>query len=266
MDGNGNRGNIPEREYIPEKVLERVDERFVNVDPLRPTYREMLDQRAAAFEEELREETALLCIDMQYLDAARGYGVFADAESSGVPPAAQEYYFAMLETVVLPNVARLQEAFRARGLEVIHTRIQSLTHDGRDRGPQHKRLGLHAAPGSKEAEFLPEIAPRGDEIVLSKTASGVFSSTNLEYVLHNLGIKAIVVVGVYTDECVSTTARHASDLGFDTVLVEDACTCVTEERHRFTVETMRNRYVRVMTTDTLLQRLEEVRSGGAAND
>jgi nicotinamidase-related amidase len=73
--------------------------------------------------------------------------------------------------------------FRSYGLEVIHTRIQSLTQDGRDRSPGHKRLGLQAAPGSKESEYLPQVAPVGDEIVMNKTASGVFVSTNMEYVL-----------------------------------------------------------------------------------
>ena len=89
----------------------------------------------------------LLCIDMQYLDAARGHGVFATAETANMPPEAQDYYFDRLDNMVLPNVARLQKSFRDRELEVIHTRIQSLTMDGRERSPGHKRLGLHALRG-----------------------------------------------------------------------------------------------------------------------
>jgi len=81
-------------------------------------------------------------------------------------------------TTFLNNVQRLQAAFRDRDLEVMHTRIQALTQDGRDRSKGHRRLKILAKPGSKEAEFLPEIAPEGDEIVINKTASGVFSSTN----------------------------------------------------------------------------------------
>jgi nicotinamidase-related amidase len=234
-----------------------LDASFINIDPLRPVYTEMLAEEAERFVSELHDRTALLCIDLQYLDAARDHGVFRTASSSGVPAESQEYYFTTLERIVLPNVARLQAAFRDRGLEVIHTRIQSMTQDGRDRGPQHKRLGLHAAPGSKEAEFLEEVAPVGDELVFNKTASGVFSSTRLELVLRNLGIEALVVCGVYTDECVSTTVRDASDIGFDTVLVEDACTCVTEERHRNTVSTLDNRYVRALSTDEVLVQLAE---------
>jgi len=93
---------------------------------------------------------------------------------------------------VISNIQRLLKTFRANKMEIIHTRIQSLTRDGRDRSTGHKRLGILAPPGSKEAEFLPEVAPKDDEIVINKTASGVFSSTNLNYVLDNLDIHELV--------------------------------------------------------------------------
>lgn len=230
-------------------LITELDERFLNIDPLRETYREANIDAPAVKKSIAQHHTALLCIDMQYLDAARGHGVFADAEKSGIPPEAQEYYFDRLERIVLPSVNRLQEAFRENGLEVVHTRIQSLTHDGRDRSPGHKRLHLHAAPGSKEAEFLPEVAPKGDEIVLNKTASGVFNATNLEYILRNLGITGLFVAGVYSNECVSTAIRDACDLGFYVTLIEDGCATVTPELQKATITTMKDRYARVMTTD-----------------
>ena len=102
---------------------------------------------------------ALLCIDLQYLDAARGHGVFRDAENSGVAPEAQEYYFDRLDQRCCPIVRRLQDVFRSHDLEVIHTRIQSLTRNGRDRSKGHRRLGLLASPGSSDADFLEAVAP-----------------------------------------------------------------------------------------------------------
>lgn len=232
--------------------------RYENVDPLREQYRDTLITNRILKRELGEHHTALLCIDLQYLDAARGYGVFADAERSGVPPEAQEYYFNRLETQVLPNVRRLQDAFRTAGLEVIHTRIQSLTMDGRDRGPGHKRLGLHAAPGSKEAEFVEQVAPRGDEIIINKTASGVFTSTNLEYVLRNLEVTSLFVAGVYSNECVSTAIRDACDLGFYVTLIEDGCATVTAEMQRATFTTIKDRYARVMTTNEALAEIAKV--------
>jgi nicotinamidase-related amidase len=231
---------------------------YLNVDPLRETYRENIAEAAGRTHSLQRHDTALLCIDMQYLDAAPGYGVFADATTSGLPPESQAYYFDRLENMVLPNVRLLQEAFRANRLEVIHTRIQSLTQDGRDRGPGHKRLNLHAPPGSKEAEFLPQIAPQGDEIIINKTASGVFTSTNLEYVLRNLGITGLFVVGVYSNECVSTAVRDACDLGFYVTLIADGIATVTPELQRATDTTMKDRYARLMSTTEALSEIEGV--------
>ena len=228
------------------------------IDPLRESYRESITEHAERVRSLEGHNTALLVIDLQYLDAAPGYGVFADAERSGVPLEAQAYYFDRLHNLVLPNVQRLQQTFRAHQLEVIHTRIQSLTRDGRDRGPGHKRLGLHAAPGSKEAEFLPQVAPQGDEIVIDKTASGVFNSTNLEYVLRNLSITGLFVVGVYSNECVSTAIRDACDLGFYVTLIEDGCATVTPELQQATLTTMRDRYARVMNTDQAVAEINRV--------
>lgn len=231
---------------------------YTDVDPLKDSYRESIVEAPEVKSSIEEHHTALLCIDLQFLDAARGCGLFADAEKSGVPPAATEYYFERLETKVLPNVRKLQDIFRAKNLEVIHTRIQSLTQDGRDRGPGHKRLGLHAAPGSKDAEFIPIIAPVGDEIIINKTASGVFNATNLEYVLRNMGITGLFVVGVYSNECVSTAIRDACDLGFYVTLIEDCCATVTPELQNATITTMKDRYARVLTTEQAVREVKRL--------
>jgi nicotinamidase-related amidase len=200
--------------------------------------------------------TALLTIDLQYLDAAEGHGVFKDIHSASIPESYQRYYFDSLKATVLPNVQKLQKTFRSHELELIHTRIQALTQNGRDRSIGHRRLNLLAKPGSKEAEFLPEVAPQGDEIVINKTASGVFSSTNLNYVLTNMNINALYICGVYTNECVETTVRDACDLGYLVTLVDDACTTVTKELHQASLATLRDRYARVVSTAEAIAEIE----------
>jgi nicotinamidase-related amidase len=182
--------------------------------------------------------------------------VFADADAAGVPVEAQEYYFDRLDRLVFPNVRRLQDTFRSVGLEVIHTRIQSLTKDGRDRSPGHKRLGLHAPPGSKEAQFIEAVAPEPDEIVVDKTASGVFNATNLSYILRNLGISSLFVTGVYSNECVSTAIRDACDLGFYVTLISDGCATVTPELQHATITVMKDRYARVLSTREAIEEIE----------
>lgn len=227
-----------------------------SVDPLMPIYRESLAENPKHEKDLRNRSTALLCIDMQYLDAAEGHGLFADQGSSPIPLEQMRYYFDRLKETVLPNVHNLQNCFRYHGLEVIHVRIQSLTRDGRDRGKGHKRLELHAAPNSSDACFLEEVAPVGDEIVINKTASGVFSSTNIHYVLTNLGISSVYVVGVYTNECVETTVRDACDLGYLVTMVDDCCATVTPELHEASLQTLRDRYARVISAEEAMTLIE----------
>jgi nicotinamidase-related amidase len=237
-----------------QELIRELDPEYINVDPLEQTYQESIIEIPERQEALRARNTALLCIDMQYLDAARGCGVFADGKSD-VPVEAQEYYFSVLKNSVLPNVHRLQNCFRANGLEVVHVRILSLTQDGRDRSNGHKMLNLLATPGSKEAEFLEEVAPIGDEIIINKTSSGVFTSTNIFYVLKNMNIDSLFVTGVYTNECVSTTVRDACDLGFLVTTIDDACASVTAELHDFTIATLKARYTRVMSTQEAIDEI-----------
>lgn len=231
---------------------------YLNVDPLRESYRGAITEHPKVVKSLEQHHTALLVVDVQYLDAAPGVGIFASVEKSGVPAEAAEYYFDRLDHIVLPNIRRLQDAFRANGLEVIHTRIRSLTHDGRDRSPGHKRLHIHAPPGSRESEFIEMVAPQGDEIVIDKTASGVFNSTNLAYVLRNLGVTGLFITGVYTNECVDTACRDACDLGFHTTLIDDACATVTPALHNATINTLRDRYARILTTEKAIAEIDQV--------
>jgi nicotinamidase-related amidase len=229
-----------------------------HVDPLKEFYHDIVaDDYEERIENLKHRGIALLVVDMQYLDAAEGHGVFKDITASGISYDQVRYYFDTLKEYVIPNIQKLLKTFREQKMEVIHIRIQALTNDGRDRSNGHKRLDLLAAPGSKESQFLEEVAPLGDEIVINKTASGVFSSTNLNYVLTNIGINELVVAGVYTNECVETTIRDACDLGYLVTMVEDACTTVTPELHNASVTTLRNRYAAVESTEHIAERFKK---------
>jgi len=230
-------------------------------DPLKNAYHQGFITNTLHREFLLHKDVALLCIDMQYLDAAEGYGVFGPKHESGaaaLSDACKEYYFQSLAKQVIPNMHILQNCFRQHRLEVIHTRIQALTQDGRDRSKGHKRLKLLARPGSAEACFLEEVAPVGDEIIINKTASGVFSSTNLHYVLRNIGIQSLYICGVYTNECVETTIRDACDLGYLVTMVEDACTTVTAELHEASIKTLKDRYARILPTDQVIDEIHQL--------
>ena len=196
-------------------------------------------------------DTALLVIDLQYGDAHPDHGLLRRMRDRGDEEIAA-YYVDRLETLVIPNVRRLQDACRAAGIEVIHTRIESLTADGRDRSLEHKRLNIHHPPGSIDAQFREEVAPMGDEIVLTKTCGGVFNGTNIEYVLRNLGISELIVAGVITSGCVEVAVRDAADRGFSVTLAEDACASWSVEMEHAAIRAMSEIYAKVMTTDEII--------------
>ncbi len=204
-------------------------------------------------------KNALVCIDLQYLSCHDGYGIFSDHKKLGLDEEVIEAYMDRMNNVVLGNVAKLQHWFRKNGDEVIHVRIQSKTKDGRDRSLEHKELNLHAPPGSRLAEFLPQVAPVDNEIVINKTASGVFISTNLEYILRNLCVSEVMFTGVFTNECISSAVRSASDLGFQVYLVSDATAATTKELHDATLVTTDKRYAKVLSTDEVIDYLEKQR-------
>jgi ureidoacrylate peracid hydrolase len=98
---------------------------------------------------------------------------------------------------------------------------------------------------------LDEIAPAGDEIVLPKTSSSVFISTNIDYVLRNLGVRSLMMAGALTDQCVDSAVRDACDLGYLVTCVTDACVTQTQDRHDWALRN-NNGYCRQRTTDQMV--------------
>lgn len=192
--------------------------------------------------------TALLVVDVQNYCARRGEGEFER------PTAADEYYLQRVERQVLPNLARLIGAFRHDGIEVIYTVIESLTADGRDRSLDHKLSDMHVPRGSRLGKVVEEIAPAADEMVIPKTASGVFNSTNMEYVLRNLGVEYLVVAGVFTNQCVESAVRDAADRGFMVTTVEDCCATKTQAWHDAALVTLGG-YSRLRSADQVIREL-----------
>jgi len=200
------------------------------------------------------DNTTLLVIDMQYSDASMDHGVFALKRERGLD-AGLNYYAEALDTIV-PNIRRLQDLCRGGGIEVMFSRIQSMTADGRDRGLIHKNLEIHSPPGSKEAAVLEEIAPKGDEIVFSKTTGSVFNSTTIHQVLINMGIRNLILCGVMTSGCVESAARDAADLGYGVVVVSDASASWTAELHEASLRVMNGVFSRIQTTDEVLAKIK----------
>jgi nicotinamidase-related amidase len=194
-------------------------------------------------------ETALLLVDMQRIWLEPG------ADPSHPERGPDHYFYRQTSAETIPNQERLLKAARANGLEVIHTIIQSLTEDGRDRSLDHKLTPIHIPPSLPEGLPAPALAPIGDEIMLPKTSSGVFNSTNIDYVLKNLGVRYLIVVGIMTDQCVDMAVRDAADRGYLVTCVADACCTKTPERHDTALHAFGG-YCWIADTDAVVARFE----------
>jgi ureidoacrylate peracid hydrolase len=197
--------------------------------------------------------TALLFIDMQNYNCTWDGAEYAHVDESE-KKARYGYFFKTLKDSALPNMARLQDACRRAGIEVTYTVIESMTADGRDRSLDYKITGFHVPKGSPDAKVVDELAPLPDEIIFPKTSSSVFISTNIDYVLRNLGTKYLIIAGGLTDQCVDSAVRDACDLGYLVTVPTDACVTQSQERHESSLRNIRG-YCRQRTTREVIDEI-----------
>ena len=126
---------------------------------------------------------------------------------------------AISDPEIAKSVHRLTEAFRSRGERVIW-----ILH-------QEPGTGTVFDPAQGFVRMMDGLAARPDEPVLHKTSHNAFTTTNLQQLLTQEGIGEVVLCGLRTEQCVETTARLASDLGYQVTFVTDA-TATNPIEHR----------------------------------
>ncbi|MGB7124215.1 MAG: isochorismatase family cysteine hydrolase [Thermoplasmata archaeon] len=137
---------------------------------------------------------------------------------------------------MVPRVARLLAAYRARNLPVLYSQHTTLPKGWgnpamdrsmvrRGRSPDAFRL----VPGTPEWEILAELGPRPEEPVLAKHSPSFFVETPLEAMLRFRHLETVVLTGVSTDGGILGSARHAVNLGFHPLVVEDAVGSMSPE-------------------------------------
>jgi nicotinamidase-related amidase len=166
-------------------------------------------------------ECALVVIDMQrdFLEPG-GFGEMLGNDVS------------QLRRTIEPN-RKLLSAWRAAGLQVIHTR-EGHRPDLTDLPPAKKIRGRSATcigdagpmgrilvRGEAGHDIIPELYPLPTEPVIDKPGKGAFFATDLHAILRNRGVKQLIVTGVTTEVCVHTTVREANDRGYDCLVPED---------------------------------------------
>lgn len=191
-------------------------------------------------------QTAMLSIDVQNL--------YLKLREDTIERARWAPFQQRMREIVIPATRSLQDAFRARGIDVIHARIACLLEDGRDRSLSQKKPGwnyLLMPAGVEESQIVPELAPLPGEIVVTKTTDSALTGTNLRLVLANMGIRNVVLTGIFTDQCVSSTVRSLADESFNVIVVEDCCAAGTDELHRRELEIINMIYCHVVSSAEL---------------
>lgn len=149
-------------------------------------------------------------------------------------------------------IARLLGAWREAKRPIFH--VQHLS----------RNAASPLAPGQTGVEIKDEVKPLKGETVITKQVNSAFIGTDLEDRLRRLGITNLVITGLCTDHCVSTTARMAANLGFSVIVPADAAATfdrtaydgnvfLAEEIHRTALASLHGEFATVVLSESLLE-------------
>lgn len=199
-------------------------------------------------------QTALLVIDMQYHDASPDAGMNLAIEK--LAPGSLDYFNARVEESVIPQIMQLLDVFRSRSMPVVYLTVGSHDRQLRDMPSRtrafvrdmEERSGVPDVfwSGNPAFEIRSEVAPAPGELVVNKTTWGAFTSSPIDALLRDRGIRNLVVTGVSSNACVETTSRQAGDLGYACVMVDQAMADYDEESHQAVLRAFHFNFGRVV--------------------
>jgi nicotinamidase-related amidase len=174
------------------------------------------------------------------LESGRRPALIVNECQVGVVDPAHSMFPALAEQVVargiIPKIARLAQAFRARGLPVVHTPVAHRP-DFADIVPNSlinslSLKGRHLIAGAPETAYSPGLEPEAQDFVVERTAGLIaFNATKLDVTLRRLGVQTVVLTGVSTNVAMPGNTLTAVDLGYQVVLPEDCIAGSDPETH-----------------------------------
>ena len=209
-----------------------------------------------------KSKLALIIIDMQnYMTDNLYTGKWSSRGSD-------DYYYNRSEKTVIPNIARLLSFFRSNNLKVFYTRIASEDNNFSDVPSTSKKnlvddenidiMGKRWTLHKKDnASFIEErIKPVDGDVVVLKTGSGAFCSSEMDLILRSNNISSIVVTGGLTDACVSSSIRQAWDRGYLCTIAEDGCIASSKEDHEAEIRILGKYYTWISSTEEIINSLK----------
>ena len=175
----------------------------------------------------------------------------AGLPETGVKEALQEYEQRVKKAV--KNAQRILKACRKKGYDVVHVKLGAQTSNPRHTAKVNRKADFILPMNAERGRFLEEVQPIKGELVFPKTNGGAFTGTNLDFVLRNMDIQSLIITGFLTDQCVLATAIAAADIGYDVLLVEDACTATTKENQDAVIRITKDVFLKAKSTDELMR-------------
>jgi nicotinamidase-related amidase len=206
-------------------------------------------------------KTALILIDIQKIASPEPFvkaAIKKGLPEKDVKEAVADYEKRFWNAV--DNAAKILKACRGKGIDVVHVHLEAPTRNPLHTAKVNRKIGLIVPPASDECLALDQVRPLPDELMVNKTNGGAFSGTNLDFILRNMDIQSLILVGFLTDECVAATAYHAADIGYDVLLVRDACATHRNEAHEAIIWSLDDMCLKVYTTDQVLRKLAQINS------
>ena len=181
-------------------------------------------------------KTALLIIDMQN-----------DFVIPGAPVAAPG------AVGITPAIADLARRSRAKGFPVVYTQEMHRA-DGSDFGIELEFEPPHCLEGTPGLDIVDDLKPQpGDRLIRNKRRYDAFLGTDLDFVLRGTGAENLIVTGVCTDICVSSTVQHARNLDYRCFVVSDASAGTSPQRHEAALLCLEHVFAHVGTASEITQ-------------
>ncbi|MCA0969336.1 cysteine hydrolase [Halobacillus litoralis] len=154
------------------------------------------------------------------------------------------------------NMKRLLDKWRKHDKEAIF--IRHLSQDP----------GSAFYPEKESSHFKDIIAPAEDEVIFTKEVNSAFIGTKLHSYLSEKNITSLVIIGLTTPHCVSTTARMSGNLGYETYVISDACAAHAlkdhqgdaispETVHQVSLASLHEEFATVLSTEQLIKKIDD---------